>query len=396
MPCSYVLNETDAAAAASSSPNGSAYSYSGPVDMEHFFRLRHYVNDVITPIVFVFGIVGNIVTFVVLSNRRLYPDRRQTMLERSAVFGLRTLALSDFLFCAAGLPAPFLRSYASSTAAAATDGRWAMLGAYYLAHRGAFLNLFLFTSTWLIVLISVERYLVVCHPFRSPGMIHVRKTAVAYAAVFVVSLVVNLPLFVKFSIVRSLCSEGCVCYYSYPSHFFRTPVLVNAHKIVWSAVGTLVPLALILVSNAFLVRELLRCGGSPSSSARAEHRPSASNSSSEQVVTLRLTVTLTAIVVCFFLMVCPSMILQLIRFEEYHAVASPSPWPNGGDRTHSSVGFQVAIALTNLTQALKFASNFLLYCAINKTFRQTLTALMRCDGCRKDSGPVECEMEAML
>jgi len=34
---------------------------------------------------------------------------------------------------------------------------WVVVAYYYYEHRGAFLNVFIFTSTWLIVLVSVER-----------------------------------------------------------------------------------------------------------------------------------------------------------------------------------------------------------------------------------------------
>lgn len=400
MSCSYAFNGSDSTVpentAYNSNNNSSIGSYKGPVDIGHLLRLRHYVNDVITPSVFLFGIVGNVVTFVVLSNRRLYPDRRQTMLERSAIFGLRALALSDLLFCAVGFPAPFLRGYTTTAA----DGPWVAIGVYYLFHRGAFLNLFLFTSTWFVVLVSVERYLVVCHPFHSAGMIHIRRTAAAYGAVFAMSVLLNAPLFVRFSVVRlPWCGEGCACYYPGPPYYFAAPVFVRAHKIVWSVVGTFVPLALILASNAFLVRELLRYSGTSAN----ERRPSAV-SAAEQVVALRLTVTLTAIVVCYLVMVCPSMILQLVRFDDYRDVtsvtSSSSSSSSAARRQHgyykSHVGFQMAISMTNLTQAFKFASNFLLYCAINKNFRRTLTGLLRCEGRRRNSGPVGHEMGAVI
>lgn len=383
MACAFVLNAND-----TYSPMDTARSRnnSGPIAFEGLQRMRFYVNDVITPVVFLFGMIGNVISFVVLSNRRLYPGRRQTMLERSAIFGLKILALSDFSFCAFGLPAPFLRNHPGMP----SDGPWVILGAYYLAHKGAFLNLFLFTSTWLIVLISVERYLVVCHPFRSASMIHIRKTVVAYVTVLVVSLLVNLPLFLKFSIHREPCNAGCVCYYPQPSFFFATPLFVQTHKIVWFTVGTFLPLLLILTSNGFLVRELLRSH----KAAAKEKRPS--DPTSDESLTLRLTVTLTAIVVCFFVLVCPSIVLQFIRFEDYYDVISGVQSHLKSGNGYTKVCFQMALSITNLTQALKFSSNFLLYCAINKTFRQTLRGLMRGDCCRREQAPTNYEMGAMV
>lgn len=383
MTCAFVINVNDTTPPLDTARN---HNNSGPIAFEGLQRMRFYINDVITPVVFLFGMIGNVISFVVLSNRRLYPGRRQTMLERSAIFGLKILALSDFSFCAIGLPAPFLRNYPGMPA----DGPWVILGAYYLAHRGAFLNLFLFTSTWLIVLVSAERYLVVCHPFRSASMIHIRRTAVAYVTVFVVSLLVNLPLFLKFSIHRVPCNVGCACYYPQPSFFFASHLFVQAHKIVWFTIGTFLPLLLILTCNGFLVRELLRSR----KAAAKEKRPP--DPTSDESLTLRLTVTLTAIVVCFFVFVCPSIVLQFIRFHDYYDIISGVSSRFTSETGYTQICFQMAMSITNLTQALKFSSNFLLYCAINKTFRRTLSGLLRCNCCRKEQTPTEYEMGAMV
>ena len=115
--------------------------------------LRYYINDVILPTVFSLGVAGNIINLLLLSSRRVYGERRASM-ERSAVAGLRALAASDLLFCLVGLSETFL-----SVSNLSADANSTLMNAcaYYVYHRGAFMNLFLFLSTWLIVLVSVER-----------------------------------------------------------------------------------------------------------------------------------------------------------------------------------------------------------------------------------------------
>jgi len=63
-------------------------------------------------------------------------------------------------------------------------GSWrAMARLYYDVYYAALMNLFLFSSTWLIALVSVERCLAVCCPFRA-GIYHctIQYNTVQYSA----------------------------------------------------------------------------------------------------------------------------------------------------------------------------------------------------------------------
>ena len=95
---------------------------------------------------FAVGIIGNFMNLLLLGGRRVNGDRRSS-LERSAVAGLRALTLSDMMFCVVGLSVLFARMLNSNLFPIV------VISKYYATS----LNVFLFTSTWLIVLVSVER-----------------------------------------------------------------------------------------------------------------------------------------------------------------------------------------------------------------------------------------------
>jgi len=119
--------------------------------------LSYYANDVILPTVFYLGIFGNIFNLLLLGARRMRDERRSGM-ERSAVAGLRALAVSDMMFCIVGALAHFVNLLLESDRLQElSKSPWVVGAYYYYEHRGAFLNVFIFTSTWLIVLVSVER-----------------------------------------------------------------------------------------------------------------------------------------------------------------------------------------------------------------------------------------------
>ena len=113
------------------------------------------------------------------------------------------------------------------------------------------------------------------------------------------------------------------------------------------------PLFILVFCNVNILRTLYK-----HRKLRAEH------TSEEYKGMMRLTWILVAIVLLFFILVCPSMILKMIT-QSYQFDGT----------SESSVS--LAIAITNMMQAVKFSSNFLLYCGLHKKFRKILTCRLR-------------------
>jgi len=378
-----------------------------------YSRLRTAVNTLL-PIIFGAGVAGNALNAVLLTRRRAASSGdgsgsrgggRPTAFERSATAGLVALSASDFLFCLVGFAEVLF-------AGSLQRGSWrAVARLYYDTYYVALMNLFLFSSTWLIALVSVERCLAVCYPFRAAALIRVRRTVAAHVVVFAVSGLLNVPLFLRSTIdCSAICRGGghpvnrtnstapatnddsscALIYYARPSSLsVSRPGFLYVHKVVWFTLGTFLPLLLIVYSNVRLIREICRMRAK-SSAAGVGVASSTSRSASkaslgvdrEKSSTVTLTLTLIAIGVCFLLLVCPSMAIQFWRFASYSSY--------GGDRgppsSSSSAGRAeaTAILVTNLTQAVKFSSNFLLYCVVSRSFRRTFGKLFRTRRCAGD------------
>jgi len=394
-----------------------------------YSRMRTVINTLL-PIVFGAGVTGNALNAVLLTRRRRSTSKdpgggggRPTAFERSATAGLVSLSTSDFLFCLVG----FVEVLFVGTL---QRGSWrAVARLYYDTYYVALMNLFLFSSTWLIALVSVERCLVVCKPFRAGALIRVRRTVTAHVVVFVVSVLLNIPLFLRSTVDYSvICpvdradvmnstaalpitvtpsadhddDDSCaVIYYTRPTTLsVSRPGFIYVHKVVWFALGTFLPLLLIIYSNVRLVREICRmrtkssaAGGGPvaSSSSRSASKASL-GLDRDKSSTVTLTLTLIAIGVCFLVLVCPSMAIQFWRFASYSSYGGDKGPPSSS----SSAGRAEAIAIlvTNLSQAVKFSSNFLLYCVVSRSFRRTFRKLFgtrRCGaagGCRLEERSV--------
>jgi len=393
-----------------------------------YLRLRSVVNTLL-PIIFGAGVAGNALNAVLLTRRRASSHNggggggtsgRPTAFERSATAGLVALSASDLAFCLVGFAEVLFVGSPPRTS-------WRSLARlYYDTYYVALMNLFLFSSTWLIALVSVERCLAVCYPFRAGALIRVRRTVAAHVVVFAVSGLLNVPLFLRSTIHSFVICRGgrsavssilnstvatvtmpatttavaieddpscAVLYYARPSTLsVSRPGLMYVHKVVWFALGTFLPLLLIVYSNLRLIREIcsLRTKSSAaivsagaSSQLRSTSKASL-NLDKDKSSTITLTLTLIAIGVCFLLLVCPSMAIQFWRFASYSGYGGdkgpPPKWTTQG-RSEA-----IAIVVTNLTQAIKFSSNFLLYCVVSRSFRRTFRKLFRARRCGGSDG----------
>ncbi len=97
---------------------------------------------------------------------------------------------------------------------------------------------------------------------------------------------------------------------------------------------------------------------------------------SDFVFVSRITVMLISVVFLYLVLVCPSTVLALM--VDY--IVSQS---------HASLkGYQIAIVITNMAQAIFFSMNFGLYCSISKPFRDSVSSQLLC---KRSSGRMTTE-----
>lgn len=313
----------------------------------------------IIPSVLSFGIVGNTLNLGLFGHRFGFRGHHLELLERSALAGLTALALSDLLFCVIGVLVVALPRPVPGSTGVSPDGSGLMLVSfYYSLYKHALQNWFLFTSTWLTVVISLERFVVVGRPLKARWHLRARNSVIIYLFTFVVGGIVSLPLFLRHHVVRMSCPRvpSCTCNYVLPRAIFLHTGFRALYNVFWIVCGHVVPTVILAVANGRLLWVLYR------SRARGIANPARYGCTS-------ITVTVIAIVFSFLLLVCPSMVFESIYLL---SVVSGS----GVERLAS--GFRMAIAITNLMQAVKFSVNFLLYCGVLKQFRKTINDVATC------------------
>lgn len=305
-----------------------------------YLNVKYYSYGVLLPIIFLFGVVGNILNIVIFTRSRY----RHTLddIEKSATAGLIALAISDLLFCCIALPEPFISSGTNGS-----DNILQIMAFYYKTYKIPLMNVFLFSSTWLIVAISSERFIAVCFPFQARWFIQLNRTISIDIAIYVLSVLFNLPGFLKYEVHSIKCPDGSTLFIHLMRSFYAKHSFREGYQIAWTLFGAFIPLVFLTLCNIRLLVEVYR--------SRARYA-----TERHKYTTSRVTIILVAIILMYLFMVCPSMLLGFFG----HVL------PHRGPEYYYR--YQIAIIITNVTQGINFAINFILYCAVSKAFRDNL------------------------
>lgn len=301
---------------------------------------------VILPIVCCLGITGNVLNVIVLTKRRKSNTLRK--LEKSVNLGLTALAASDLLFNVVVFPYCFIPLMGNSVAP--EDLAWV----YYRIYGVSSINLFLMTSTWLIVLLAVERYIVLYIPLRAKWFSCVNKAKLLIVSVYLCSCAVTLPYFLYLHVTRCNLLDGSPHYEVKPRWGSHTMVgqIINFYtKWIWPTMAVLVPLPILLFCNLRLIQGLKRV---------PQHRRNGTQGQKVKNVNTRITLTLVIIIFVAIALVTPAETLKFIN-----------PY-----RLWGEIGHTLA-SVANLLQAISFAFNFVLYSTIDVTFRKICRNFMK-------------------
>ncbi len=339
------------------SQNGSAVHLGkGGHSPDHISHLMEFFGIVI-PIISFIGIVGNIFNLLVLTRRRMLSSMDR--LEKSATYGLVALALSDMLFCIIVFPHTFINK-----------GEMKMKYSkgyvlYYKLYGITVVNLCVMVSTWLIVTMSINRYIVVVYPLHARSVLSAFRTAFTIIAVYLLSILFTLPHFMHYKVATCRDHNGKT--FHELRTIFSLPVkkrILFYMKWMWPVIADFIPIAILGVCNTRLIWELRRATCARKRSAYGQRVQETSH---------KVNLTLIVIVLMMLFLVSPAEVLRYIN-----------PYKSWG-----RAGYVVASA-TNVLQTINFAFDFVLYCILNPCFRQTFKSMFcRCLPDKTDACTVE-------
>ena len=268
--------------------------------------LRECIKSKLVPTICVVGILGNLLTLVVLAGATA---------ERKVNVWLQALAVSDLLLCVALLPHG-LMAYGDRLIYVSLSFQL-----LYQAYGAAIINNFIMTSTWITVAMSFSRYMAVCHPLGTYQNVRVSAdsdarrcrhggTRVKAGVIFVACFLFNLPRFFENRVESHSCSlepDG-----ARQKVFALNVGPADGSKFhaayVWTyfVVAIVLPLVMLAFCNVRLVSELYR-----SRKMRRQHSATGGIQAPHTAGTM-VTMTMIAIVLMYAVLVAPGEILTCI------------------------------------------------------------------------------------
>ncbi len=311
--------------------------------------IQRCIRNILTPILCILGIVGNIINLLVLTKiRRRKADGGK---DNGAHLGLTCLAVSDMCFCMAIFPRAFIPSTTSLFSSFSID-------LLYQSFGTGLVTTFILTSTWLTVVMTVIRYVAICHPFSARQINGQFFAKVSYSLVFILCAVFNIPSYFQYHITDINLGENEIFYLIDIGNFNHGTLHGQIFTWLKVTLGVFLPAVIMAFCNISLIRSLKQ-------SYRMRRECSRNSGHPSPVGSYRITLILVIIVISFVILVFPSEIMDF--FSDSIKM----------DATKTET-FLTVRPFMNIFQILNFACNFVLYCAINVHFRGALWELVTC------------------
>lgn len=329
-----------------------------------------FIHQNVLPVVCCFGIVGILLTIIVLSQKSMYTSTNTYL-----------IALASADFC-------YLILIATSLAVHHFDIESQAYRDYviYVTYAAILVHVFLLTSIWITVMLAVERYVAICMPFYASKYCSIRNARITIVVIFVLSLVSRLPNFLEYEVVSltlNVSQSHTVRFMQMTEFAGRTSYVTVYPWIVDVIITTVVPFVLLLILNVLLIVTVRRStryitqnsmltsssgggGGMSNVAAREE---------------LQITCMLISIIVVFFVCQMP--------FAGCASIQGVRP----DLATHGLILFRY-VAMFMLT--LKPVFNFILYCWFSEKFLIALKRLFLVRYCSKIPGDVSVTMQSRL
>ncbi|KAL8616319.1 hypothetical protein ACOMHN_056262 [Nucella lapillus] len=338
-------------------------------------QLRHQLLLYVPPIFIIMGTVGNLLSFIVL--------RCRAMVKVSSYQYLASLAIADCLVLYIGLLRLWLGEVTGTDFHDSTD--WVCKLTISFGYMTSDL------SVWLIIAVTVERYIVVCFPLRASTMINTARAKKVIGFLVLLMFTVNLHFFWTVEIVERPVDGQNV------GNCEATPQYDTLVDTVWpwvdACIYSFVPFIFIIVLNILIIREVIKARNTrqrllntPEHHYHQQVTPRRFHSQAVHsrnggggVVNCRRTsgagegtkLTIMLLTVSFtFLLTTLPMNIALIFTAFWNQRKSHD--------LQQAARFNLTKTVTELMMYVNHTINFGLYCATGHKFRQQIMLLMRC------------------
>lgn len=293
--------------------------------------------SILAPIISAIGIVGIILTIIVLSRKSLCTSTNCYLI---------ALSVADLGFLVVLFPRFFERFV--------TNEQGFLFGIFFNYAR-ILLTTFLSASVWINVVLAVERYIAIVHPLRANMICSIRRARFVIVSVFVYSFIIQIPYFFEYKVVSVTHETYCAPAVTY-SHtvpwLFVSPEDKEIYRwVVDCTLSAIVPFLCLLVLNTRLIYEIRVSTKYIRNNVGLDHSMQRVLSNEQ----LKISVMLVCLIIIFFVCEAPYVVMNAFLKQSVNTQEVYIFW-------------YIAIFLV----ALKSTFNFILYCWFSERFWETL------------------------
>jgi hypothetical protein len=315
--------------AAPDSSNDSSLANASATDKYYreFYQTAQFVTGlIIYPLLCLFGLTGNVISIAVLSQRK--------MLTSTNVF-LTALCVADSMKLLNDLLYFTLQVLFRLNPPAANE----LFGAMYPVSHYIF-NQSVCVTSWLTVSVAVERYIQVCHATRAKSICTIGRARITSICVFLTMSLLAIPSALRYTTNRKTDRQFEVI----KTELGCNEQFMKVYNWVQNCLRSIIPLFILVIINTCIVHSLRK--------QRVKGKKMSARN--------RITLMLITVVIVFLICITPDAIMSTFfgfgYAEENNLVK--------GVREY-----------TDTLLALNSATNFVVYCAFSKVFRDTFMAI---------------------
>jgi len=319
-------------------------------------QLQYYLSGILGLLVCILGFIGNGMSIMVLRGK----DYKQS----STFIYLIALAVSDslVLLTACTLSINDVLSYSLI----ARSPEFIAYKAYTFPYIHPLATTFQYISIWLTLGFTIDRYIMICHPFHGIKYCSRRRAVHIVIGIYILGFIYNIPRFFEFETKIIHTGDSSTIPYAVPTKFGSSKVYLQVvHLWTYVIFVFILPCVTLAVLNTMLGLAVRR-------SRHSGRRMSLGNSVSTRNDT---TLMLIAVVVIFLICQMPALVSHTIWASKPGMYLREEPRYNY---------LHVIQEIGNFLVLLNSAINILLYYMFSIKFRAQFTKIF-CQSCRTAS-----------
>ncbi|CAH1784789.1 unnamed protein product [Owenia fusiformis] len=304
------------------------------------------------------GLVGNGVSFVIL-----YREKTST-----SMFLLKALSSCDALYCLWYLMfAPYSIAYEITPWIKNRESNIVNWIPFHFLKLGLVNYVLQTISIWLVVLLTIDRYIAICYPFRAKVLCTLNKVRIEVGVLIILSICFAIPK--GFQNASEMSVNACL----------RTPYVETVLTKFGESFGCavvyniildgflryIIPVIMVLVMNILLIRVLTKAA------ANRVQMSSISETSQQDNGITKMLVTVATV---FLILILPQVGAKILKSLVYLSMKNKISL----SVNVSPTAVESVVLASNLALRLNSSINFILYIIVSQRFRKGFAQLFRC------------------